>query len=162
MKDHEIKNATRLITRMVQQRLGEANPQMVDVIAKEVMNALGEGNSSVGSSSTTGVASLESCAACLGHKNNQARPQAVITCSGHNRKGVIAKISAQIAACGGDIQDVSQSIVGGFFTMIMIVDIESLSATFADFKERILGAAKELGVHAIVMHEEVMKALQRI
>jgi ACT domain-containing protein len=172
MNEHELKNAARMITRLVEQRLGNVNPQLQEAISREVLAALGEnGPRSAGSSlgsatnamaSSSAQHSLDICAACQDQQQGKSRQQAVITCTGRNHRGVIAKISAQIAAGGGDIMDVSQTLVGGFFTMILIADIEDLNITFAEFKERIIAAAKELGIHAVVMHEEVMKALQRI
>ena len=46
-----------------------------------------------------------------------------MTTTGRNCKGVVASIASRVAEAGGDIQDISQTIVSGFFTMIMVVDI---------------------------------------
>jgi len=44
----------------------------------------------------------------------------------------------------------------------MVVDIEQLTVPFIEFKERVVSAASDLGIHAVVMHEDVMRSLQRV
>jgi ACT domain-containing protein len=105
---------------------------------------------------------LERCLQCAEQSRGSSQNRAVITTTGRNCKGVVARVAAQIAEAGGDIQDISQTIVSQYFTMIMVVDIGELQLPFAEFKKRLLSTASEMGLHAVVMHEQVMRALQRV
>jgi ACT domain-containing protein len=105
---------------------------------------------------------LATCLNCVEQKDRTRTSRAVLTSSGQNRRGVVAQISTAIADAGGNIEDMSQQIVGDFFTMIMVVDIENLELPFAAFKERLLEASGTLGIHTVVMHEDIVRALQRV
>jgi ACT domain-containing protein len=97
--------------------------------------------------------------------NEEARkrgPRAVVTTTGKNRRGIVANIAQAIAAAGGDIVDIAQTLVGDYFTMIIVVDTTALEVTFADFKARLTRAVETLGAECLVMHEEIVNALQRV
>lgn len=51
--------------------------------------------------------------------------RAVVTVTGKDRKGIIAKISAFLSEKNANIEDISQTILGEYFAMIMIVDISN-------------------------------------
>ncbi len=213
MNERELESVTRLVVQAVRERLGKAEPAVVEVVAREVVAAMAGGASAVpaqasggrgsyspspdaargaaparaparpaasGSATSrpaeggvttprgavlpeaTGNRSLEMCAGCLEQQRARESKRAVVTTTGRNCKGVVATISGEIAASGGDIQDVSQTIVSDYFTMIMVVDLGELTVPFSQFKERLLAAAGKLGIHAVVMHEDVARALQRV
>ena len=90
---------------------------------------------------------------------------AVITTTGMNATGIIAQITAAISDGGGDIRDISQTLVGGFFTMIAIVDISDLNArgtSFQSFRSRLMEVATDIGVDLNVMHEDILRTMHRI
>ena len=58
--------------------------------------------------------------------------KAVITVTGRDTSGIIAKVSAECAANGVNIIDITQSFLGDLFAMIMLTDIDKLYAKFAD------------------------------
>jgi ACT domain-containing protein len=181
----------RLVIQAVSDRLGSRDPEVVELVTREVVAAMagvnrvpppsrprtdgavdnGDGTLTTamgavlphpaGAAGEAG-APLALCASCLEQVRRQQQNRAVITTTGYNAKGVVAKMAAQVADAGGDILDISQTIISNFFTMIMIVEIGELTISFAEFKERLLDAAKELGIQAVVMHEEVMRSLQRV
>ena len=95
-----------------------------------------------------------------------ARPQpqsrAVVTTTGKNQRGIVARIAQAIAEAEGDILDISQTLVSDYFTMIIIVDTSALAVSFAEFKRRVEQAVAAHGAHCLVMHEAVVNALQRI
>ena len=89
----------------------------------------------------------------------------VVTATGRNSPGILADLSAEIARHEVDIVDLSQTIVAGFFTMILVIDTRPLGArgvTFADFRDRIVTVAQERGFEAMVVHERVLQAMQRV
>ena len=88
--------------------------------------------------------------------------RAVVTTTGKNQRGIVAKIALAIADAGGDIVDISQTLVSDYFTMIIIVDTSALAVSFAEFKSRLERTVSSLGAECLVMHEGVVNALQRV
>ncbi|HEX3903565.1 MAG TPA: ACT domain-containing protein [Polyangia bacterium] len=107
------------------------------------------------------LARAELCASCA-EEARQRGPRAVITTTGKNRRGIVAKIAQAIAEAGGDIVDIAQTLVSDYFTMIIVVDTAGLEVSFAEFKARLTQAVEALGAECLVMHEEIVNALQRV
>ncbi|HLK89110.1 MAG TPA: ACT domain-containing protein [Polyangia bacterium] len=101
------------------------------------------------------------CASCAEDARRRG-PRAVITTTGKNQRGIVAKIAQAIAEAGGDIVDIAQTLVSDYFTMIIVVDTAGLEVSFAEFKKRLTGAVSALGAECLVMHEEIVNALQRV
>ena len=99
------------------------------------------------------------------HRSDEHSTQAVVTVAGENHAGIIARISQVIGDMGTNIVDISQTVVGDYFTMILIVDIGDLERSgtgFATFREAVQIAAKQAGVAANVMHENILKTMHRV
>jgi ACT domain-containing protein len=105
--------------------------------------------------------SAEVCAACAEAERRRGQ-RAVVTTTGKNRRGIVANIAQAIAGAGGDILDIAQTLAGDFFTMIIVVDVSALELPFAEFKTRLVASVEALGAHCLVMHEEIVNALQRV
>ena len=69
--------------------------------------------------------------------------RAVMTVTGKDSKGIIAKVSAECAANGVNIIDITQSVLGDLFAMIMLTDIDKLSIPFSDFVDRMTALGHE-------------------
>lgn len=110
----------------------------------------------------TNSALLPTCLNCVAQQGGSRSGRAILTSSGENRRGVVARLSTAIAEAGGNIEDMSQQLVGDFFTIMMVVDIDQLELSFAAFKDRLLEVSEALGVHTVVMHEDIVRALQRV
>jgi len=108
------------------------------------------------------LARAELCASCIEQERRKTARRAVVTTTGKNQKGIVAKIAQGIADAGGDILDISQTLVADYFTMIIVIDMSGLEIPFAEFKARITRTVEALGAGCLVMHEEVVTALQRV
>ncbi|MBO5052434.1 MAG: ACT domain-containing protein [Clostridia bacterium] len=88
--------------------------------------------------------------------------KAVITVTGRDTVGIIAKVSAVCAECGVNIRDISQSVLDEYFAMIMLAEIDGLTIKFAEFSDRLaaLGEGEGLQIHA--MHEDIFNSMHRI
>lgn len=88
--------------------------------------------------------------------------KAVISVTGKDSMGIIAAVSTSCAECGANISDISQTVLGEYFAMIMIVDIDKLSISFGDFSDKLsaLGENKKLEIH--VMHEDIFNSMHKI
>ena len=88
--------------------------------------------------------------------------KAVITVTGKDSVGIIAKVANACAECDANILDISQSVLQDYFAMIMLADIDHLNIDFATFVDKLaaLGHASGLEIHT--MHEDIFNAMHRI
>ena len=88
--------------------------------------------------------------------------KAVITVTGKDVVGIIAKVSAACAENHANIIDISQSVLDEYFAMIMVVEIDQIAVEFTKFFEKMeaLGAENGLVIHT--MHEDVFNAMHHI
>jgi ACT domain-containing protein len=141
---------------------------LAEIVAAEVASALAadkprQGNGSNGTADMSStLARAELCASCIEQERRKTARRAVVTTTGKNQKGMVAKIAQGIADAGGDILDISQTLVADYFTMIIVIDMSGLEIPFAEFKARITRTVEALGAECLVMHEEVVTALQRV
>jgi ACT domain-containing protein len=89
-------------------------------------------------------------------------PAAVVTAIGRNRPFVLAEITTKIGELNGDIFDISQRIVSGYFSTIFVVDIGRVTTDFAGFKRALETLSKEGDYKIVVQHERVFRAMHRI
>jgi ACT domain-containing protein len=88
--------------------------------------------------------------------------KAVLTVIGKDRIGIIAAVSNILADSNINILDISQTIMQGFFTMIMLVDISQMSLNFSEISERLDSKGQELGLSIRLQHEDIFNAMHRI
>lgn len=86
----------------------------------------------------------------------------IITVLGKDQVGIIAGISAICAENGVNILDLSQTILQGFFTMVMVVDISEAKISFNDLKAKLEAKGQELGLQIKTQHEDVFQFMHRI
>lgn len=88
--------------------------------------------------------------------------KAVITVTGKDSVGIIAKVATACAEHGVNIVDISQSVLSDYFAMIMLADIDSLTVEFSDFVDKLdaLGKANNLDIHT--MHEDIFNTMHHI
>lgn len=85
----------------------------------------------------------------------------IITVVGRDTVGIIAKVCTYLAEHGVNILDISQTIVQGYFNMMMIVDtgaVKSFETLCSDLEE--LG--RGIGVVIKCQHEEIFESMHRI
>ena len=88
--------------------------------------------------------------------------KAVITVTGKDKVGIIAKASAECAKYGANIEDISQTVLDEYFAMIMLVSLDGLNVDFADFSKLMNNAGGNMGVDIRVMHEDIFNTMHRI
>ncbi len=86
----------------------------------------------------------------------------IITVIGRDRVGIIARICTYLAENNINVLDINQSIVQGFFNMIMIVDAQNAKKDFAVLNEEIEKISEELGVKIKMQHEDIFNVMHRI
>ncbi len=88
--------------------------------------------------------------------------KAVVTVVGHDAKGIIAKVSSKCADRGGNIVEISQSVLNEYFAMIMVIEIEGLSVPFATLVEELSELGRANGLDIRTMHEDIFNSMHRI
>jgi ACT domain-containing protein len=159
----------RAVTRAVVARVGEAGPQVIEAVVAEVLAAMGGDGRFVTPRGATllplapgATPSMDYCLSCVAQEKARTRQRAVLTTTGKNTKGIVARVTARIADLGGDILDISQTLVGDWFTMIIVIDVGSLTVSFEQFQSDLNATIRELGCQAMIMHEDVLTSLHRV
>ncbi|MBE6548284.1 MAG: ACT domain-containing protein [Ruminococcaceae bacterium] len=88
--------------------------------------------------------------------------KAVITVTGKDSVGIIAKVATECAQFGANIVDISQSVLSDYFAMIMLADIDTLSIPFADFVDKMSEVGQKKGLDIHVMHEDIFNTMHHI
>lgn len=88
--------------------------------------------------------------------------RAVVSVVGKDRVGIIARVAATLAENGVNILDISQTILQGFFTMIMLVDLGESGGNLDKVRADLDQAASDLGMQVTVQHEDVFNFMHRI
>ena len=88
--------------------------------------------------------------------------KAVITVIGTDRPGIIALVSAALYRCNVNILDINQTIMSGYFTMIMMVDLTNANRSFESCADELDRAADELGMEIRMQRSEIFDAMHRL
>lgn len=88
----------------------------------------------------------------------------IISVMGKDRPGIIAKISTKLYEYNANILDLSQTVLreDEIFTMVTLVDIGNITATFVEFKDALAKAGEEIGVEVQVRREELFSSMHRV
>ncbi len=86
----------------------------------------------------------------------------IITVIGKDTVGIIAKICTYLAENSCNILDISQTITGGYFNMMMVVDLTGTMKPFAEVREDLQKVGEEIGVKVHVQREEIFEKMHRI
>ncbi len=90
------------------------------------------------------------------------RLKGIITVLGNDRVGIIAKVCAYLSEQGMNILDISQSIVQGYFNMLMIVDFTRAGDRFVQVSRELEALGEEIGVKIKLQHEDIFNTMHRI
>ncbi len=88
--------------------------------------------------------------------------KSIISVLGKDKVGIIARICTYLAQNNVNILDISQTIVGGLFQMMMICDTEKCSKDFHLVAEELHSIGDELGIQIKLQKEEIFEKMQRI
>jgi ACT domain-containing protein len=86
----------------------------------------------------------------------------VITVVGKDTVGIIAKVCTYLADNKINILDISQTIVQGFFNMMMIVDLSNVAKDFDEMSEDLEQIGEGIGVIIKTQREDIFDKMHRI
>ncbi len=87
---------------------------------------------------------------------------AVVTVTGTDRKGVIAEVSGFLFRHNVNIEDVSQTILGDQFAMVMMVDVSGIGTEFSALAKGLDELGKEIGMNIRLQHGEIFDAMHNV
>ncbi|MBQ9605558.1 MAG: ACT domain-containing protein [Lachnospiraceae bacterium] len=93
---------------------------------------------------------------------NENKQRAIITVVGHDTVGIIAKVCTYLADNNINILDISQTIVGGYFNMMMITDLSGKKKHFAEISSELEDVGKEIGVMIRIQREDIFDEMHRV
>jgi ACT domain-containing protein len=90
------------------------------------------------------------------------RTPAILSVLGEDRVGIVASVSRALAETGTNIEDIRQSIIGGVFSMTMLVTVDEDAASFEEVQGRLAEIADEVGLQITLQREDVFRYMHRV
>jgi len=88
--------------------------------------------------------------------------KAIITVVGHDTVGIIAGVCTYLAQQNINILDINQTIVNGYFNMMMITDVSGAKQDFSDMVSGLEEIGKKVGVTIHCQREDIFDRMHRI
>jgi ACT domain-containing protein len=90
------------------------------------------------------------------------RTPAILSVLGEDRVGIVARVSGVLAESRANIEDIRQTIIGGIFSMTMLVTVDEDAVSFEDMQSSLSAIAEELGLQITLQREDVFRYMHRI
>lgn len=88
--------------------------------------------------------------------------KALVSVTGLDKVGIIAKVSASLCEQNINILEISQTILDGYFTMLMIVDLSRAADSFQQIAEKLDGVGETVGVKVSIQRMDLFDAMHRV
>ena len=93
---------------------------------------------------------------------DNTKNKVIITVVGIDTVGIFAKVCTYPSVGSVNVLDISQTIVSGYFNMMMIVDMANATASFAEISDQLDALGEEIGVTIKCQKEEIFEMMHRI
>ncbi len=91
-----------------------------------------------------------------------AQGKSIITVVGKDRVGIIARVTGYLYSANVNVEDITQSIVRGYFNMMMICDTSQADRDFVVLSSELEALGEEIGVMIKLQREDIFVSMQRI
>ena len=88
--------------------------------------------------------------------------RAIITVVGKDQVGIIAAVCNRLAQYNVNVLDISQTVLQGFFTMMMVVEVASCNVPLVDFIEEMQAMGASSGLSIRVQREDIFEAMHHV
>ena len=88
--------------------------------------------------------------------------KAIVTVIGQDRVGIIASVCVDLASFNVNVLDISQTVMQGYFTMMMVVDVSGCTVPLAELVGVMDDMGKDMGLSIRVQREDIFEAMHRI
>lgn len=86
----------------------------------------------------------------------------IVTVMGTDKIGIMAAVSTVLAERRVNILDVSQTILQGFFSMVMVADISLATVDLQTLQVLLADKGREIGMQINAQHEDVFRFMHRV
>lgn len=86
----------------------------------------------------------------------------VVTVVGKDRVGIIYEVSKVLAGEKINVLDISQTILNGYFTMIMITDLSLCTKSIEEIREELNKLGESIGMEVRIQHEDIFNTMHNI
>lgn len=86
----------------------------------------------------------------------------IVTVTGQDKVGIIARLSAAMAEANINIVDVNQNVMESYFVMTMACDVAASTATMSEIHQHLSKIADEMNLRITFQHENIFKAMHRV
>lgn len=88
--------------------------------------------------------------------------KAIVSVIGTDKRGIIAKVSTKLWEMKINIEDISQTVMQKYFTMIMLVDLAEATMVFSEISTQLKELGENIGVDIRIQNEDIFNAMHRI
>ena len=88
--------------------------------------------------------------------------KAILTVIGRDRSGIIARTSTLLYKHEANIEDLPQTILSGYFTMVMLRDLSAMTASFEELQAQLNDLCAEMGMEIRMQRREIFDAMHRL
>ena len=88
--------------------------------------------------------------------------KAIVTVVGKDRVGIIAGVCTQLASYNVNVLDISQTVMQGYFTMMMAVDVSAATMPLAQLSKELEAKGKEMNLSIRLQREDIFEAMHRV
>ncbi len=86
----------------------------------------------------------------------------VISVLGRDRVGIIAMVATVLAENGVNILNLDQTILDGFFNMIMTADMSGASISLKELQQILKTKGEAIGLEIRVQHADIFQVMHRV
>ena len=88
--------------------------------------------------------------------------KAIVTVVGKDQVGIIAGVCVKLAEYNVNVLDINQTVMQGYFTMMMAVDVSASKVPLAELVEIMEALGKDMGLSIRVQREDIFEAMYRV
>ena len=88
--------------------------------------------------------------------------KAIVTVVGKDQVGIIAAVCVKLAEYNVNVLDISQTVMQGYFTMMMVVDVSACTVPLAELVTIMDEQGKQKNLSIRVQREDIFEAMHRI
>ena len=88
--------------------------------------------------------------------------KAIVTVVGKDQVGIIANVCLSLASYNVNVLDISQTVMQGYFTMMMAVDVSACTVALTELCVAMDAKGQEMGVNIRVQREDIFEAMHRV
>ena len=87
---------------------------------------------------------------------------AIVTVVGEDQVGIIAAVCVELANYNVNVLDISQTVMQGYFTMMMVVDVSASTLPLAELAQKMEEKGKTMNLSIRLQRGDIFKAMHRV